>query len=243
MKEIETLLESLRFKGMTSVLNEILKNVESGTLSFQQSLHELLSAEFSYRKERSLSYRIEQAKIPWSYTLSTYPFSFQPSVNKHQIMTLSDTAFVARGENIVFIGDTGTGKSGLATGLLREAIINGYRGIFYNVQNLLDDLYASLADRSTAKLLKQICRYDVAVFDELGYLALKPEQMNAFFKLIAGRYLSGKSTIITTNLEFDKWYDLLKPKEMVDAMLDRLRHRCIVIRIKGLSLRTLKQPS
>ncbi len=91
--------------------------------------------------------------------------------------------FMQRGENIVFHGKTGVGKSGLAVSILRHAIISGYRGRFYNVQDLLDDLYASLADRSTPNLLKAICRYDILLLDELGYLTLKPEQMNAFLSL------------------------------------------------------------
>ena len=143
-----------------------------------------------------------------------------------------------RRENIVLRGNTGVGKSGLAVGILRQAIIAGYRGRYYNVQDLLDQLYASLADRSTAKLLNTLCRYDLLLLDELGYLTLNPEQMNAFFKLMKERYESGRSTIITTNLQPEKWYSLLQPKDMVDALLDRLNHRCITIHIDGPSLRT-----
>jgi len=76
----------------------------------------------------------------------------------------------------------------------------------------------------------------------MGYLTLNSEQMNCFFKLMAERYLAGKGTIITTNLKYDKWYDLFKPKDMVDAMLDRLQHRCITIQIKGTSLRKTTHP-
>ena len=129
-------------------------------------------------------------------------------------------------------------KSGLASGLLRQALVSGYRGRFYNVQDLLDELYASLADRSTPKLLKKLCRYDLLVLDELGYLTLTSEQMNSFFKLIKERYEAGRPTIITTNLDFEHWYDILRPKDMVDALLDRLRHRCCIIHINGESLRT-----
>ena len=153
-------------------------------------------------------------------------------------MTLAGLDFMQRGENIVFTGPTGTGKSGLASGILRQALISGYRGRFYNVQNLLDELYASLADRSTPQLLMRLCRYDLLVLDELGYLTLTPEQMNSFFKLMKERYEAGRPTIITTNLPFEHWYDILQPKSMVDALLDRLRHRCCIISIDGESLRT-----
>jgi len=152
-------------------------------------------------------------------------------------MTLAGLDFIKRGDNVIFHGKTGVGKSGLAVAILRQALIAGYRGRFYDVQRLLDDLYASLADRSTPQLLNALCRYDILLLDELGYLTLNTEQMNAFFKLMKERYEAGKSTIITTNLDPDDWYKLLKPKDMVDALLDRLHHRCITIKIDGPSLR------
>ena len=183
-----------------------------------------------------MHYRINQAKIPWDWTLKTFPFDKQPGVKKAQIMSLAGLSFIDRAENIVFIGEPGTGKSGLAIGLLRTALINGYRGRFYNAQDLLDELYASLADRSTSKLIKRLCNYPILVIDELGYLTLKPEQRNAFFKLMGERYATA-STIITTNLDYPEWYELFQRKSLVDALLDRLKHRCITIRINGPSLR------
>lgn len=235
--KIRILLEDLKFRGMAGILDDVLKKAEKEGTSVRGTLHELLAEELRYRRERSLMYRMEKAKIPWDWTLSSFPFDRQPGVRKSRIMDLADAQFVQRGENIVFVGDTGAGKSGLASGLLREAILAGYRGLFYNVQDLLDDLYASLADRTTSKMLRRICRYDLLVLDELGYLTLSHEQMNAFFKLMAERYQANKSTIITTNLDYDQWYDLFNPKDMVDALLDRLRHHCITIRIEGNSLR------
>jgi DNA replication protein DnaC len=93
-----------------------------------------------------------------------------------------------------------------------------------------------LADLSSAKLIRRLCRYDVLLIDELGYLTLKPEQVNAFFKLMGERY-GKKSTILTSNLDYPEWYDLFQRKTLVDALLDRLKHYCITIRINGPSLR------
>jgi DNA replication protein DnaC len=96
-------------------------------------------------------------------------------------------------------GSPGVGKTGLASGLLLKAIQNGYRGRFVRAQDLFDDMYASLADRSTRRLLNTLIRIHVLHIDELGYLNLKPEQTNIFFKLMEERYRR-KPTIITTNL-------------------------------------------
>jgi DNA replication protein DnaC len=119
----------------------------------------------------------------------------------------------------------------------REACLSGYRGRFYNAQVLLDELYASLADRTTTKLLAQMSRMRPLVIDELGYLTLKPEQANAFFRLMDQRY-NRVSTIITTSLDLPDWYELFDKKSLVDALLDRLQHHCITIRIDGPSLRS-----
>ena len=138
------------------------------------------------------------------------------------------------------IGPPGTGKTGIAIGLLREACLNGYRGRFYSAQALLDELYASLADRSTARLLKRLSRMQPLLIDELG-LSLKPEQVNAFFRLMDERY-NRVSTIITTNLEPLDWYELFQKKSLVDALLDRLQHHCITIRIAAIGARCPRAP-
>jgi DNA replication protein DnaC len=235
-EKLHQLLLELRLKGMDNALDRELERAEKEGTSVSELIYRLLMEEQAYRQERSLHNRINQAKIPWDWTLKTFPFDKQPGVSKAQIQELAGLSFLERVENIVFIGDPGTGKSGLAIGLLRKALVGGHRGRFYNAQDLLDELYASLADRTTPKLIKQLCRYRILLLDELGYLTLKPEQVNAFFKLMGERY-GRTSTIITTNLDYPEWYDLFQRKPLVDALLDRLKHRCITIRIDGPSLR------
>ena len=235
-QKISELLEELKFKGMAGIIDQQIKLAEDGAAT-QEIISNLLWEELRFRQERSLVNRIRNAKMPWDWTLNSFPFEQQPGVNKNQVMTLAGLDFLQRGENIIFHGKTGVGKSGLAVGILRQALISGARGRFYDVQRLLDDLYASLADRSTTKLLNALCRYEILLLDELGYLTLNQAQMNAFFKLMKERYEAGKSTIITTNLEPEEWYQLLQPKDMVDALLDRLYHRCTVVKIDGQSLR------
>ncbi len=233
---LQELLGALRLQGMGQALQAILAKAEAEALSVAEALHLLLLEEQRHRQERSLAYRLEQAKLPWDWSLETFPFAQQPGVNAAQIKGLAGLDFVARAQNLVFIGPPGTGKSGLAIGLMRAALINGYRARFYKAQELFDELYASLADRSTSRLLNRLARYDVLLVDELGYLTLKPEQVNAFFKLLDLRY-ARRPSIITTNLDYPEWYDLFQRKPLVDALLDRLKHHCITIQINGPSLR------
>ncbi len=233
---LHELLTSLRLAGMRQALDAILAKAEAEALPVAEAFHLILLEELRHRQERSLAYRLDQAKLPWDWSLETFPFAQQPGVNAAQIKGLAGLDFVARAQNLVFIGPPGTGKSGLAIGLLRAALINGYRGRFYKAQELFDELYASLADRSTSRLLNRLARYDVLLIDELGYLTLKPEQVNAFFKLLDLRYAK-RPSVITTNLDYPDWYDLFQRKPLVDALLDRLKHHCITIQINGPSLR------
>ena len=235
-ERIGELLEQLRLRGMAHALECALERAEHQPCSPAELVHRLLLEEARYRRERSLQYRLDQAKLPWPWTLESFPFERQPGLERAQVQSLASLEFVRRADNLVLVGPPGTGKSGIAIALLREACLNGYRARFYNAQDLLDELYASLADRSSAKLLNRLARYDLLLIDELGYLTLKPEQSNAFFKLMDQRY-QRVSTIITTNLPYDAWYELFEKKTLVDALLDRLQHHCITIEINGPSLR------
>jgi len=233
---IAELLVQLRLRGMALALENELERAEREPCSPAELVYRLLLEEARYRRERSLEYRLDKAKLPWPWTLASFPFERQPGLDRAQVRSLASLDFVRRADNLVLVGPPGTGKSGIAIALLREACLNGYRARFYNAQDLLDELYASLADRSTAKLLNRLARYDLLLIDELGYLTLKPEQSNAFFKLMDQRY-QRVSTVITTNLSFDDWYELFGKKTLVDALLDRLQHHCITIEIDGPSLR------
>jgi DNA replication protein DnaC len=234
--EMEQLLQSLRLRKVAEMLDEELARADKDGLSHQELLVRLLRAQWHHQQESVLAYRIAQASMPEQWTIESFPFKRQPGVTQRQIRGFAELDFVSRAENIVFIGPTGVGKTGLATGLLLKALQNGHRGLFVRAQDLFDEMYASLADRSSRKLLNRLARVDVLVIDEMGYLNLRPEQTNIFFKLMEERYRR-RPTLITTNLDYPEWANFLGNKSLVEALLSRLRHQCHTVRIDGPSLR------
>jgi len=234
--DIEQLLRNLHLKQIAAIIDDELAHAEKHQLSYAAFLARLLRTQYHHRQEAALAWRIKQARLPEAWTIESFPFKRQPGVNLKQIRTLAELEFVAKAENIILIGQTGVGKTGIASGLLLKAIQNGYRGRFIRAQDLFDDMYASLADRSTRQLLNTLIKIDCLLIDELGYVNLRPEQTNIFFKLMEERYRR-KPTIITSNLDYPEWQTFLGNKALVDALLSRLRHQCHTIRIDGPSLR------
>ncbi len=234
--EIDQLLRNLHLKRIAEILDEELRGADKKELSYQDLLVRLLRAQYHHRQDTALKWRIQQARIPEAWTLESFPFDRQPGVSRKQLRAFAELEFIPRAENIVFIGGTGVGKTGLASGLLLKALQNGHRGLFIRAQDLFDEMYASLADRATRKLINRLARIDVVVIDEMGYLNLKPEQTNIFFKLMEERYRR-KPTLITTNLDYEEWHHFLGNKALVEALLSRLRHQCHTVRINGPSLR------
>ncbi len=234
--EIAQLLKTLRLSRVAEILDDELKNADQDHLSYQELLVRLLRAQWHHQQQSALAWRIEQAKLPEKWSLESFPWKKQPGISQRQMRAFAELDFVPKAENIVFVGPTGVGKTGLASSLLLKALQNGYRGMFLRAQDLFDEMYASLADRSSRKLIHRLARLDVLVIDEMGYLNLRPEQTNIFFKLMEERYRR-RATIITTNLDYEEWHNFLGNKALVDALLSRLRHQCHTVKIDGPSLR------
>ena len=236
------LLESLKLKGMARVLEAELARADKDGIAPVDLINRLVHAEFHHRQERSLLYRINQAQMPWPWTLDTFPFHQQPGVGKSQIMGLASLSFVDRGENIVLIGESGNRKNRSGYRIVKggpgirasRPILQGSGSVGRTVcltggPEPLPSSSRSSSDTTSSSLTNWV------------YLTLNEQQVNAFFKLMDERY-SRKSTIITSNLDYPQWYDLFQRKPLVDALLDRLKHRCITIRITGPSLRVPTNP-
>lgn len=185
---------------------------------------EVRSAEFATRlgrapwqakQEAAREWRIRRAHLPERWTLETFPFARQPGVNRKPMRAFAELEFLAQAENIVRVGETGTGTTGFACGRRPKALANGYRCPFVRAQDLFDEMYASQSDRATRPLLKRLARLEVILIDELGDLNRKPEPSNIFFPLMEEHYRH-HSTILTPHLGDDEWPNLLGNRAMVE---------------------------
>lgn len=236
INDIHALLEALKLRKMREIVEAELKTAQSKKASYSAFLLNLLRQEHEDKRRRSIQCRIQQAALPDRWTLETYPFHLQPCVSKKQHQEFAELDFIGRGENIVWIGGTGVGKTGLASSILLKALLSGRSGRSVKAQDLFDEFAASLADRSTQALVKRLSRIDVLLIDELGYVTPQPGQINNFFRLIENRY-NKKPTLITTNLGYKEWPKFLGNGPMAGALLRRLLHHCHTITFpKGVNL-------
>lgn len=179
-----------------------------------------------------------RAKIPIKYAFETYPFDRQPNLNRKKLEQYYDSLeYVENHRNVVFIGPTGSGKTGLATAFLLQAINRGHSGRFITFTDLVGAFNKSLADHSEQRLILGLAKIRCLVIDELGYMEMEKAQVSLFFSLLQHRYKK-TCTIITTNLGFKEWNDFFQNPHLTMALVDRLTDNGHIINMKKcLSLR------
>lgn len=234
--DIHTCLDALKLRRIREIAQDEIKTAQAKKPSYSSFLLNLLRQEQEDKRQRSIQSRIGQAALPDRWTLETYPFHVQTCVSKKQHEEFAELDFVARAENIVWMGGTGVGKTGLASSILLKALYAGRTGRLVKAQDLFDEFSASAADRSTQALIKRLSRLDVLLIDEAGYVTPQPGQINNLFRLVENRY-GKKPTLWTTNLGYKEWPKFLGNGPLAAALLRRLLHHCHTITFpKGVNL-------
>jgi len=242
-KELIETLKYLRLGGLLAHWDEYLKLAAEGRFSHARLLTHVLEEECRIKRENARQLRLKRARIPDPLVIETFPFERQPKLNKKKIMALYDSlGYMNQSQNLLWLGATGCGKTGLATSFLIHAIDQGHSGRYVLFADLIAELYRSVADHSEDKVLKKYLAFDCLQIDEIGYVEVEPVQVGLFFTLMHQRHKK-KPTLITSNLGFAEWGSFLKNDHLTAALIDRLTENSHVINMKGcVSLRPKISP-
>lgn len=232
-EELAQTLRYLRLPGLLAHWDEYLAFAHKQRLAPERLLRHVLEQESQLRQQNARKLRLRRARIPEPFVMETYPFPSQPKLDKKRILSLYDGFdFITQNQNLIWLGPTGCGKTGLATSFLVQAIHRGYTGRYVLFAELIAELFRSLADHSEARLLKRYLAYDCLLIDEIGYAEVEPVQVGLFFTLMHKRHRR-KSSLITSNLGFSEWRSFLKNDHLTMALIDRLTENSHVINMKN----------
>ncbi len=234
--QLNSNLDILKLSQMQIHLDEVTDFVTSNNLSFTEGLLKLSNYEVDFKEKNASRSMIKAAAFPFVKEVKDYDFLFQPSVNEVEIKELCTLGFLEKNENIVFLGPSGVGKTHLATSIGIAAAKKRVSTYFIKCNDLLQQLKkAKLENRLDARL-KHFCHYKLLIIDEIGYLPIDKEDSNMFFQLIDMRY-EKKSTVLTTNMNFNEWDGVFYDAVVANAIMDRVLHHAHVIPISGKSYR------
>lgn len=227
--------EALKLDKMREYYPNYIENINKEQ-SITDILLELTNKEIEYRNERASQIQITVSAFPYKKEIDDFDFDYQPSINKQEILELNSLGFLERHENILFLGPSGVGKTHLATAIGITAAKKRYSVYFISCHDLITQLNKAHYENKLDQRIKHFCRYELLIIDEIGYLPVDKQGANLFFQLIAKRY-EKHSTIITTNMTFNKWGDVFSDNVLASAILDRLLHHSTIVNISGNSYR------
>jgi DNA replication protein DnaC len=229
-------LKALRLPTIGAECEKVAAQAATDNVDHLSFLLQLCELELLERERKSAERRMKAAKFPSPKSLATFDFLARPSVNKMLVLELARCSFIDERENVLFIGNPGTGKSHLATAIAAEACAKGYNVRFFRVTELVTMLIEAKDQRMLARLKTQLSKLDLLVLDELGYVPATKVGAELLFDVIATAY-ERSSIMVTTNLPFENWTEVLGSERLTGATLDRLTHRCKIIETKGESYR------
>jgi DNA replication protein DnaC len=233
---LETYLRQLRLPTFVQNSAAVAGDAVHGELSHERYLLALCEAELANREAKRVERAIAQAKFPVLKELSSFDFSVVAGLSKTKVLELAQGGYLARAESMVLVGNPGLGKSHVATGLAGAACRQGKRVRFYNAAGLLNDLLAAQQERKLSRVLAQLCKQELLVLAEFGFMPFTKEGAQLLFQLCSALY-ERVAVIITTNLNFGDWNHVLGDERMTGALLDRLTQRAHLLEFLGESFR------
>lgn len=229
-------LKALRLPTIAAECEGIAARCATDNVDHLGFLLQVCERELLDRERRAAERRLKAAKFPTLKSLDAFDFAAQPSLNKVLVAELMRGEFVDRRESVILVGNPGTGKTHVAVSLAAEACRRGKKVRFYRVTELVTQLLEAREERLLLRLKGQLSRLDLLVLDELGYVPTSKTGAELLFDVISTAY-ERTSVLVTTNLPFEQWTEVLGSERLVGATLDRLTHRCHILEATGESYR------
>jgi len=228
--------KQLKLSAIADKLDDIVRDAQNNQATYLNFVNMLMQQEINHRMEKDKQRRQKYARLPLSYNLDLYDFSFSNGIDKQQLAQLRELGWLEQNFNIILMGPSGTGKTFIAAGLCFDAVEQGYRAYFKTMEDLIRVLRMKDITRTAAAEYKRILKSHLLVIDDIMMFPVKQEDAVAFFNLINELH-NKTSLIITTNKSLKQWTDVLKDTVLTTALLDRILYRCEVIKLGGKSYR------
>lgn len=229
-------LKELKLNQIGINLDEYIDKVNEGKISVVDALYELTSKEIEVKNFNAMNAMVKVAGFPHHKELKDFDFDFQPKINKQQFLDFESLRFLENNSNIILIGNSGVGKTHLATSIGIAAAKKRVSTYFIKCHDLIEQLKKAYLENRLETRIKHFAKYKLLIIDEIGYLPIE-EEAKMFFQLIDRRY-EKKSTIITSNINLSDWSDIFVDNMLASAILDRLVHHSSIVNILGSSYRT-----
>ena len=236
---LEEHLKSLRLPTFLREYDKLARQCAAQGVDYPRYLLRLSELELLDRERRATERRIKEARFPVTKSLDSFDFLALPSLNKSLVLELARCEFIDRRENVLALGNSGTGKTHVALALGLAACQKGYRVRFTTAASLVHELLEARDEKRLLRFQKQLVKQDLLIVDELGYVPLSKTGAELLFEVFSQRYEQG-SQLVTSNLPFDEWTEIFGSERMTGALLDRLTHHVHILEMNGESYR-LKQ--
>jgi DNA replication protein DnaC len=237
---IREYLKMLKMPAVGRQFPALARQARDGSWTYESFLKEVLEVEIASRQEHAAATRLKQACLPEIKTLDQVDWEALQGISRPKILELSSCEYIKRGEDLIFAGPIGTGKSMLSICLGAEAARRLFRVLFIRAANLVRQLLEARDDRALGRFQQKLHKADLLIIDELGFVPFDRAGGELIFNVFAERY-SRRSACVTTNPAFSEWVQVFGDEKLTTALLDRLGHRAHILTTKGASYRTQKQ--